>query len=138
MNRRYRGRDDDVIDVEPVNPQARQPNWREERRRNYVYLVYGLYAASIFTVGMAAVAGVVVAALKQGEMVGTLYESHLRYLIRTFWGALIGLAVGGVLSVILIGIPIVWLTGVWYVFRVAYGIVRLLDGRPVTAEGWLM
>ena len=87
---------------------------------------------------MAAVAGVVVAALKQGEMVGTLYESHLRYLIRTFWGALIGLAVGGVLSVILIGIPIVWLTGVWYVFRVAYGIVRLLDGRPVTAEGWLM
>ena len=130
MNRHYRGRDDDVIDVEPVNPQARQPNWREERRRNYVYLVYGLYAASIFTVGMAAVAGVVVAALKQGEMAGTLYESHLHYLIRTFWG--------GVLSVILIGIPIVWLTGVWYVFRVAYGIVRLLDGRPVTAEGWLM
>ena len=42
MNRRYRGRDDDVIDVEPVNPQARQPDWREERRRNYVYLVYGL------------------------------------------------------------------------------------------------
>lgn len=138
MDRRYRGRDDDVIDVEPVNPQTRQPDWREERRRNYVYLAYGLYAASIFTVGMAAVAGVVVAALKQGEMVGTLYESHLRYLIRTFWGALIGLAVGGVLSVILIGIPIVWLTGVWYVFRVAYGIVRLLDGRPVTAEGWLM
>ncbi|WP_315359126.1 hypothetical protein [Neisseria bacilliformis] len=137
MDRRYRGRDDDVIDVEPVNPQTRQPDWREERRRNYVYLAYGLFAASIFTVGMAAVAGAVVAALKQDEMAGTLYESHLRYLIRTFWGALIGLAVGGVLSVILIGIPIVWLTGVWYVFRVAYGIVRLLDGRPVTAGGWL-
>ncbi|MGF6147594.1 Predicted membrane protein [Kingella potus] len=138
MNRPYREREGDVIDVEPVLSETRQPDPRGERQRNYMYAVYGLYAASIFTVGLAAVAGAVVAALKQDEMAGTFYESHLRYLIRTFWGALIGFAVGGVLSVILIGIPIVWLTGVWYVFRVAYGIVRLLDGRPVTPTGWLM
>ena len=141
MDRQNGNARDDVIDVEPVRVETRQdgvPDAAEERRRNYMYVIYGLYTAAVFTGGMAALIGVIIAYVKGDDMAGTFYADHIRFLIRTFWGTLLGFAVGGVLAVILIGIPILWLASLWYLFRVVVGIVRLFDNRPVTPDGWLM
>jgi uncharacterized membrane protein len=70
---------------------------------------------------------------------GTWLESHFRWQIRTFWFALIwALLVAAVsipLSVILIGIGTwvagMFLLGVWAIYRIARGWLRLNARQPM-------
>lgn len=107
---------------------------------------YALYLLA-FATGITAIIGVIIA-YTQREATGPDMRTHYTYLIRTFWGALIvGLVcgiVGGVLfglgallSIILIGFPIMgaaWLiwciAPVWFAVRCIVGLVYLSRGEP--------
>ncbi|PZQ61002.1 MAG: hypothetical protein DI570_13160 [Phenylobacterium zucineum] len=110
---------------------------------------YALYLIA-FATGITAIIGLVIA-YSQRSTAGPANESHYTFLIRTFWIGLLLMVAGGVvfgvgmiLSVILIGFPIMglaWLiwagASVWYAVRCIVGLVHLSRGegypRPYAA-----
>jgi uncharacterized membrane protein len=120
-------------------------------------LAYGLFLLAPVN-GITAIVGVIVAYLKRDEARGTLWESHLRNLIRVFWISAVVAAlflaavlqgVGGLLYSLfvtngdppptLVGgllalMPVLFFVGVlfavWYLYRVMRGFLRALDSRP--------
>ncbi len=106
---------------------------------------YALYLLA-FATGITAVIGLVIA-YTQRRAASPAMESHYTFLIRTFWiglvlaivGAMVGgvlFAVGMVLSVILIGFPIMALAGmvwaataVWFGLRCVVGLIYLSRGE---------
>lgn len=111
-------------------------------QRNYMYVIYGLYALGVVSFAMPTIIGAIVAYVKRDDMRGTIYFDHIQFLLRTFWGSLIGFVVGFLLVITFIGailgVPLVVAICFWYLFRVVVGIVRLIDNQPVTPDGWLM
>lgn len=103
---------------------------------------YSLYLLA-FATGITAIAGVIIA-YAQRSASGPTNASHYTFMIRTFWGGLIAMLFGGllfgvgaILSIILIGFPIMglaWLvfalTTVWYAVRCIVGLVYLSRGEP--------
>lgn len=143
MENKQNQQSDDVIDVKPVRVESQRqaagvPDMTEEQRRNYMYVIYGLFAAGIFTGGLAILIGAVIAYAKRGDMAGTIYADHISFLIKTFWVSLAGFVICSILMLVFIGLLLMPLVGIWYVFRVVVGIIRLLDNRTVTPDGWLM
>lgn len=112
------------------------------------HLVYGLhtFAVVVAIIGSATVIGsfvgsvpsivaVILSYAKRGDARGTWLASHYRWLIRTFWLAVLWVGIAVVLFVTLVGIPLAFaIFGVitlWIVYRLGRGWLRLLDGRPM-------
>jgi uncharacterized membrane protein len=82
---------------------------------------------------------VVLSYLKRGEAQGTFLQSHYRWLIRTFWFAvlwgLIAAVVTIVLVVTIVGLLVAWLpilvVGVWLIYRVVRGWLALKGGKAL-------
>jgi uncharacterized membrane protein len=106
--------------------------------QTWAIVVWALYAAAFFTVGIASIIGVIIAYVKRGDLVGTPFESHMTSAIRTFWiGLIVGL-IGIVLAFFLIGFLVLGLLALWQLFRIVRGLVRALDGDPIAdPTGWL-
>ena len=69
---------------------------------------------------------------------GHALQSHMTSAIRTFWIALIGGIIGGVLVFVLVGIPLLIALAIWTIFRCVRGLVRAINGQPIdNPEGWL-
>ena len=119
---------------------------------SYTHLMYGLHAlsaligfmtaafiATAFVFGLPSIIAVIMNYVRRGEARGTYLESHFRWQLRTFWCAALAIAVVFLLSVplffVLVGFitfPVgVIIVGVWVVYRVARGWLRLRDGQPV-------
>ena len=114
------------------------------------HVIYALHAVSLL-IGIVTAATIVGAFLfswpsiiavilnyaKRSEVRGTWLESHFRWQIRTFWfGALwVGLCVLFVIATLGIGIFIAWIplgvVGLWFIYRIATGWLRLLDHQPM-------
>jgi uncharacterized membrane protein len=112
---------------------------------NLVYLLHGA-AIVVGLVGTATVIGsfvgsvpsivaVILNYLKQRDARGTWLESHYRWQIRTFWFALLWVAIAALLFFTVLGIPLGFaiLIGVslWLVYRIARGGLRLVDRKPM-------
>ena len=69
--------------------------------------------------------------MKRDDVVNTLYESHFRWQIRTFWFSLLWSVIGGITTLIVIGIPILGVTLIWYIYRIVKGWLRLSEGKPM-------
>lgn len=112
------------------------------------HLIYALHAFTVltglmttafvvtaFVTGWPSLIAVALNYLKRGEVRGTWLESHFRWQLRTFWFALLWLVVGLLLALTLIGIPLAVvlfaLVGLWVLYRVARGWLRLNDRRPM-------
>ncbi len=106
-------------------------------------LAIGAFGASTvigaFVFGWPSIIAVIINYVKKGDARGTWLESHFRWQIRTFWYALawvvlIGL-VGGVLTIVLVGFAILWVglfvLGLWAIYRIARGWLRLNDRQPM-------
>jgi uncharacterized membrane protein len=117
-----------------------------------VIVVYALYLAGFVTAGLTTVIGLVMAYVLDGQA-SDIARTHYLFLRRTFWKGLlfsvIGwalLVVGLILSIILIGIPLlllaklVWLlTAIWFAARCILGLLATLDDRPYGApRSWLV
>jgi uncharacterized membrane protein len=110
-----------------------------------VYVLFVIAAvASIVGYGMAVgapllsligILAVIVAYVKRGEARGTWTESHLTWLIRTFWWSLLWNVIGGVVFITLFGIPIAygsWIaTTIWVIYRLVKGYLLFKDSRPI-------
>jgi uncharacterized membrane protein len=120
---------------------------------SYTHWMYALHAASAlmgvftgatvigqFVFGIPSIIAVVMNYVKRDEARGTWLESHFSWQLRTFWFALLAFIAIGLFSlplVLLLGLGILtWMlgafvVGIWIVYRVARGWLRLKDGRAV-------
>ncbi len=118
------------------------------------HLVYGLHALGLalgafgaasvlgsFLFGWPSIIAVIINYVKRGEARGTWLETHFTWQIRTFWLALAWAVIVALVSlpltVILVGIGTwvagMFLLGVWAIYRIARGWLRLKDGQAMPA-----
>lgn len=101
-------------------------------------------AASVvgsFLFGWPSIIAVIVNYVKRSDVRGTWLESHFTWQIRTFWFALLWAVVIGLVglpfTIVIIGFGIwavgLFLLGVWAVYRIARGWLRLKDHQPMPA-----
>jgi len=128
--------------VSPANPAGRQPPVTG------TLLVYVLFAVAAIAAlvshglpliaplfGLIGIVAIIVAYVKRGDAEGTWVASHLRWLIRTFWWSLLWAALGALVFITLIGIPIafaVWIVDtLWVFYRLIKGFLLFQGSRPV-------
>lgn len=118
----------------------------------YTHVIYGLHAFSAvtgllgttfivtaFLSGWPSIIAVVMNYIKRGETQGTFLESHFRWQIRTFWFALLWVAIAVLAGLTLVGLPLAMLiavaSGVWVLYRIVRGWLRLVSekGMPSAA-----
>jgi uncharacterized membrane protein len=125
-----------------VEPQRSLVTW--------THAIYALHTFSLITgiVGAATVVGafltgwpsiiaVILNYVKRSDARGTWLESHFRWQIRTFWYGLLWVALCMIFVVLTLGVGILiaWLplavVGIWFIYRVARGWIRLAERHPM-------
>ena len=114
------------------------------------HVIYALHAFSLVTgiIGAATIVGafltgwpsilaVILNYAKRSEVRGTWLESHFRWQIRTFWFGLLWVMLCAlfIIATLGIGLLIAWLplslVGLWFIYRIARGWLRLLERKPM-------
>ncbi|MGZ5006343.1 MAG: DUF4870 family protein [Methylobacter sp.] len=93
-------------------------------------VIYALYAASYF-VGVTAIVAIVMNYVKKDDVAGTFLESHFIWQIRTFWFGLLWGALGAITALFVIGWVILAANGIWIIYRIVKGWLRLNDRKPM-------
>ena len=108
-----------------------------------VGLVIGAFGASTvigsFLFGWPSIIAVIINYVKRSDARGTWLESHFQWQIRTFWWALLASlligATGALLAIVLVGFAIwaigFFVLGIWAIYRIAAGWMRLNDRRAI-------
>lgn len=121
----------DIIQASPT---------RTDSLRKITLLDYGLHIAGpIVSMGSLSVIALIINYIKRDNARGTIYESHMNWMIRTFWWTLFWVVVSFIpaliLTVITFGL-MSWLFVVpviWYLYRMIKGVLWLQDDRPMPA-----
>ena len=100
--------------------------------KTFIMVIYILYLIGF------PIIGVIMAYVKLGDVDGTLYGDHLRYLIKTFWIAFIGGIIGVVLTAVVIGALILIAVGILFLVRSIYGLIKFSNNEPVDPASWLI
>lgn len=129
----------------PMPLQAGQPS---ENMVTITHLIYALHAFAVFTAligsgtvilgfvgSLPSIVAVILNYWNQSAVRGTWIESHFRWQIRTFWFAVLWIAVSALLFVSIIGLPLALLlvavAGLWVLYRVVRGWWALLQRNPL-------
>ena len=132
---------------------ARQP---DAGLITYAHVIYALHASAVLTgvltgasiagrfiIGLPSIIAVIMNYARRAEARGTWLETHFHWQIRTFWLALLWVAitllVAAALTLIVIGIFLVLpgfaLVGLWVAYRVIRGWLALREHRAVPWPG---
>ena len=92
-----------------------------------------------FIFGWPSIIAVVINYVKRHDAKGTWLESHFQWQIRTFWFAFLASivigVVGALLAIVLVGFAIwvigFFMLGIWAIYRIAAGWMRLNDRRAI-------
>ncbi|MCC7346882.1 MAG: hypothetical protein IT538_05735, partial [Variibacter sp.] len=87
-------------------------------------VVYILYFVGYIT-GITAIVGVIIAHVQMGETVDPVLKSHYQFQVRTFWIGLLYLAVGTVLTMVVVGVAVLLWWFVWSLVRCIKGVLAL-------------
>ena len=99
--------------------------------KSLTMVIYILQGLSVF-VGVTAIVGIVINYIKKDETVGTVFESHFNWQIRTFWWGLAWSVVGFILLFAYgLGLVVWFVAGIWAIYRVVKGWLKLNDNQPV-------
>ena len=113
------------------------------------YVIYGLHLFSAvngilspafvltaFLTGWPSIIAVILNYVTRSDVQGSYLESHFRWQIRTFWFAVLWMFFAVVLTLTFFGIPLAFamvaVPGVWVLYRIVRGLIRLLDELPMT------
>jgi uncharacterized membrane protein len=129
-----------VLIVPPVSTPARlapvvMPNNTggvvKEADYTFILIAHVLMGASIFTAGIVSVVALIMAYVKREDVKGTYLESHCKWIIETFWISFGVGILGAMLSLVVIGIPILVGLAFWFVYRVVMGAIRISERRAL-------
>ena len=118
--------------------------------KSLTLILYILYIVAIFSGGIFAIVALVINYVKLDSVRGTVFESHFRWQIRTFWWYLIWTLLafvpflflfftmdnanafaGVAVSATIFCVAVLFISWVWIVYRAIRGIIALNDNQPV-------
>ncbi len=102
----------------------------EQQNKDITQIIYGLYAASL-VVGVTYIVAIILNYVKKDEVVGTMYESHFRWQMRTFWFSLLWFVIGCITAFFIVGFFVLIANGIWFIYRIVIGWLRLSEGKPM-------
>lgn len=123
---------DDIIEM-PGSTDARNDALRKIALFDYILHIAGL----LFSMGLLSVVALIINYVKREDAAGTIYASHMSWMISTFWWTLFWVVVAFIPSMALAVVSFGLLSflfiipGLWYLYRMIKGLLRLIDGRPV-------
>lgn len=98
-------------------------------------IVYALQAGGFLFFYLPHIAAAIVIYQKREDAKGTLLDSHFRWQLKTFWFGLAWAILGFILTITIVGsvvgIPIMVVNGIWIIYRVIKGWLRLNDGKEM-------
>lgn len=122
----------------------------KDPNRTLTFILYVLYIVAIFSAGILAIVALVINYIKLDAVKGSIFESHFRFQIRTFWWYLIwnviafipffflfftqqnaDLFAGVALGATIFCLAVIALSWVWIVYRAIKGIIRLNDNLAI-------
>ncbi len=107
---------------------------REESLRKITLFDYGLHIASpIVSMMVLTLIALFINYVKRDDSRGTIYESHMNWMISTCWWTLLWLVVTGVITLLsftLMSFTMV-IPVIWYLYRMIKGLLRVMDGQPI-------
>ena len=92
-------------------------------------IVYILYFASYFT-GLTGLIGVIIAHV-QVSTADEMLRTHYQFQIRTFWIGVLYLAIGIVLTFVVVGILVLLWWFIWSLVRNVKGVLALNENKPI-------
>ncbi|WP_232840991.1 DUF4870 family protein [Serpentinimonas barnesii] len=98
--------------------------------RQLTLIIYALYALS-WLLGVTAIIAIVINYVKREDATGTIYESHFRWQIRTFWWGLFWFVLGALTMVLVVGFAIFFVATVWVIYRLVKGFLYWNDRKPL-------
>ena len=110
-----------------TGPSSSQPPTLTEKQ--IALIVYVLYLAAYIT-GITGLIGVIIAHVRAGDA-DPIMQSHYRFQIRTFWVGLLYLVIGGILTVVIVGLAILLWWFVWSLVRNVKGVLALNENKPI-------
>jgi len=105
----------------------------ESSAKSITTVVYGLQAVS-FILGLTFIVAVIINYIKKDDVQGTWLESHFRWQIRTFWFGLLWSIIGVILLFVVVGYFVLMANGIWLIYRIIKGWLRLMDGKEMYAN----
>ncbi|SUO94502.1 DUF4870 family protein [Suttonella ornithocola] len=101
-------------------------------------VVYILYIVSLFTGGLTAIIGVIMAYIYRSDSQDAFLNNHFTYQIRTFWIGLLYSIIATILLLVLVGYLLFIAIFVWQLVRCIKGIKVLNDNQPIAnVTSWL-
>ena len=119
--------------------------------KTLTFILYILYIVSIFSVGVLAIVALIINYVKMDDVRGTIYESHFRWQIRSFWWYLIWNIIafvpflflfftgdsanafaGVALGATVFCLAVVGLSWIWIVYRAIRGLMALNDQKALS------
>jgi uncharacterized membrane protein len=116
-------------DIANLDPGGKTPDELASLRQ-LTLIIYVLYALS-WLLGVTAIIAIVINYVKREDAQGTLYESHFRWQIRTFWWGLFWFVLGALTMVLLVGFVILFVATVWVIYRLVKGLLYWNDRKPL-------
>ena len=123
---------DDLTPVERVR--VDDPQRDADALRKVALLDYLLHIAGLLlSMGVLSVVALIVNYIKRDDAAGTIYQSHMNWMIATFWWTLLGVALATIPALLSLGLLsfLFVIPCLWYLYRMLKGVLRLVDGRPV-------
>lgn len=107
--------------------------------RTVIIVSYILHLVGAIS-GLFSIIGLIVNYVKLGDD-GEMADSHHRWMIKSFWYAILGCLICFALILTVIGIPLAWLgfiaVWIWYVYRHVKGLIDLSDNKTMSATALL-
>lgn len=115
--------------LESADEEARLSLLRKICLFDYLLHIVGV----LLSAGVLSLLALVINYAKRGDARGTIYESHMNWMIRSFWWTLLWLVLA--LGVTLLSFGILFIVAlvpvVWFLYRMVVGVFKLIDGKPM-------
>lgn len=123
----------------------------QKNNRMWMIVMYLCFIGGITILPfVATLAGVIIAYVKRDDVKDTVYYAHCNWLIKTFWYpfiimilALIVVALGMVIPYVgfilaICAYLVLFVISIWYIVRVIYGFIKLLNDQSVNPDSWFL
>jgi uncharacterized membrane protein len=100
-----------------------------EGDRTLLLVAYVLHLVGAIA-GLTSIVGLIINYVKRGSG-DEHFDSHHRWMIRSFWWAILWIVIGCITIFILIGWVILFVAWVWYLYRHVRGLIAFLNGEPM-------
>lgn len=100
-----------------------------ESERTVVLIAYVLHLVGAVA-GVTSIIALILNYVRKGQY-GAPLDSHHRWMIRSFWWAIVWIVLGCITMFVVIGWVILGITWVWYIYRHLRGLIALANGEAM-------